>query len=30
VWDEAGQGWEDQEYRPGYLPAYTRSGRGCG
>ena len=25
VWDEAGDGWEDLEYRPGYLPDYTRS-----
>ena len=27
VWDEKdpGNGWEDGEYRPGYLPAYQRT-----
>ena len=25
VWDETGDAWEELEYRPGYLPAYTRS-----
>ena len=24
VWDESDDSWEDSEYRPGYLPAYTR------
>ena len=26
VWGADNDGWEDQEYLPGYLPAYTRSG----
>ena len=26
VWDENGDAWEELEYRPGYLPTYTRSG----
>ena len=25
VWDEKGGDWEDREYRPGYLPAYSRT-----
>ncbi len=25
VWDDKGDGWEEQEYRPGYLPAYSRT-----
>ena len=26
AWDDTGDAWEDLEYRPGYLPAYTRQG----
>ena len=25
VWDETDDSWEDGEYRPGYLPPYTRT-----
>jgi hypothetical protein len=24
VWDADDHSWEEQDYRPGYLPAYTR------
>ena len=24
VWDENDSSWEDRDYRPGYLPQYTR------
>ena len=25
VWDDKSDGWEEQEYRPGYLPPYSRT-----
>ena len=25
VWDDEGDDWEEQEYRPGYLPPYSRT-----
>ena len=28
TWDDKGDGWEDLEYRPGYLLAYSRTGSG--
>jgi hypothetical protein len=28
AWDDKGDGWEDLEYRPGYLLPYSRTGAG--
>ena len=25
LWDDKGDGWEEREYRPGYLPPYSRT-----